>query len=1268
MVKRIVYLSLMMLTFVNLTLAQQRTNVAALQGISKRLSDDWSANYQKAIGLAKQNGWALRREAPHGRLIVLNGVDALGNPKYLTTFNNTIAAATTGANQLWAGGTSGLNLSGSSAAVKGKLAIWDGGSALTTHVEFGSRIWVKDSASVNDHATHTSGTLIAAGVNPIAKGMAYGAQQLIAYDYTNDQAEMSNEAANLLISNHSYGYLAGWDYDGTNWSWYGDTTINASNSYAFGYYDASAQTYDNIAFNAPYYLIVMSAGNSRSTTGPAVGSTYLYNGNTNKKVYRTATISNNPDYGSVAWTQTAKNILSVGAVQGLSTGYSKPSDVVMSSFSCWGPTDDGRIKPDVVADGVAVTSSSSSSTTAYETLSGTSMASPNAAGSLYLLQEYYNQLHPGVFMRSATLKGLAIHTADEAGSYPGPDYQFGWGLLDVLKGSNVIKNSAAAVSAAAKTDTIIESTLNNGATYSFTAVASGNGVLTATLSWTDPAANPIAESLSYNNTTPRLINDLDIRITSGSSTYKPWILTPTVPAAAATHGDNTLDNVEKIQVDSVVPGQTYVITVSHKGTLQNNMQAFSLIMSGIGGTAYCTSSGSSSTTGAKIDSVVFAGIANKNISSAPYNNYTNITASIQPAQIIPIKVSVNTRDASSNPRVVKVFIDYNNNGSFEAGELVGTSNVINGSTGVYSANITTPASVNIGNYTLMRVIVQETSDPTTVNACGTYAVGETEDFRVQFVNPSNDLGISEVIAPAIGNCSNTSQFLVVRIKNYGSVNKSNVPVTATIKNGTTTVASLSAVYSDTVYAGSDVVYMFQTTFPTSAATTYTITANTNDPTDQNKKNDTISASVTIMPKPSTPSGLAEICGSSVLLRAKSANTANNYFWYGSSGSSNPIATGSSASTSVITSDKNYYLSTGFNGSIGPLNKNVLGGGSGGYFNYSGNFVNISATTPVVIDAAKLYIRYPGKLTFAVVDISNVQTAADGSISYSYSILSSTTIDAYATSPNPIAPSSTGTTPNDPSDSGAYFYLNLPVPAGSHAIIINPNTSVQTSIFRNSSTTMSNTYPITIPGVFSITGNSAQYSTSVNYQNYYYFFYDMKLRTTDCQSDQVTIAASTAPTPSITKVGDSLASSSSSGNQWYFNGSAISGATSANYKPTQSGNYSVIVTDSLGCQRGSANYSFVYTALQNVNASEIGLTVSPNPSSDHFTVRFTMNQRANVAVQLVNAQGQAITNNQYANFSGNFNQQYSCSGLSAGTYIVRVLQDSKVYHQKIIVVR
>ncbi len=258
----------------------------------------------------------------------------------------------------------------------------------------------------------------------------------------------------------------------------GISTISKTEAYGFGYYDVNAQLYDSIAYNAPHYLISVAAGNARGYNGPAVDSPYYYNGN--KKLNRPATLKDNPTYTSVSNTADAKNILVVGAVSGIPAGYSSPNDVSIAYFSSWGPTNDGRIKPDIVADGVDVTSTWNTSNTAYSTQSGTSMATPNATGSLYLLQEYYEKLHPTVFMRSATLKGLAIHTADEAGTSPGPDYVYGWGLLNVLKGSSIITSSFNQQS-----DTIIESTLNSGSTYTYNITASGKGPLVATLVWTD---------------------------------------------------------------------------------------------------------------------------------------------------------------------------------------------------------------------------------------------------------------------------------------------------------------------------------------------------------------------------------------------------------------------------------------------------------------------------------------------------------------------------------------------------------------------------------------------------------------------------------------------------------------------------------------------------------------------------------------------------------------------------------------------------------------
>ena len=66
------------------------------------------------------------------------------------------------------------------------------------------------------------------------------------------------------------------------------------------------------------------------------------------------------------------------------------------------------------------------------------MASPNAAGSASLLVELYAKLFDGGAMRASTLKGLIIHTADDLGN-PGPDYSYGWGLMNAKAAADHIQ-------------------------------------------------------------------------------------------------------------------------------------------------------------------------------------------------------------------------------------------------------------------------------------------------------------------------------------------------------------------------------------------------------------------------------------------------------------------------------------------------------------------------------------------------------------------------------------------------------------------------------------------------------------------------------------------------------------------------------------------------------------------------------------------------------------------------------------------------------------
>ncbi|MBN2445614.1 MAG: S8 family serine peptidase, partial [Phycisphaerae bacterium] len=520
--------------------------------------------------LAEARGMVVREETPAGVMELQRFVR--GMPWYFITHNED-AADSLSTDECLPGGSTGLGLTGSGVT----LGIWDGGGVRTTHQEFGGRATQIDSpSSTNYHSTHVAGTMIASGVQFAAKGMSPAAD-LDCWEWNNDTSEMRSAAGSgLRVSNHSYGYVHGWYYNYSyyEWFWYGDVTISTTEDYKFGLYSSESYEYDDIAYDRPYYLICKSAGNDRNDDGPgAGGGHYYYNPSSGSWQWSTTTRDPDGDWDCVGTTACAKNILAVAAIDDVIGGYSGSGSVGMSSFSAWGPTDDGRIKPDIAANGIELYSTYDTSNSAYDTLSGTSMASPNAAGSLGLLIQHWRNTHTGD-MRSSTLKGLVLHTADECGSYNGPDYKFGWGLMNTKTAAETISEDVS------EPLTITEQTLSTGQTYELYVTTDGSASeLRASICWTDVPGTPPGDVL--NPTTKMLVNDLDLRVikASPSTTYYPWTLNPSSPSSGATTGDNDTDNVEQVVVSS--PGtNTYTIRVTHKGSLSGGSQAYALIITG----------------------------------------------------------------------------------------------------------------------------------------------------------------------------------------------------------------------------------------------------------------------------------------------------------------------------------------------------------------------------------------------------------------------------------------------------------------------------------------------------------------------------------------------------------------------------------------------------------------------------------------------------------------------------------------------------------------
>jgi hypothetical protein len=539
----------------------KNTDVKALEQMSKDFTEGYLALQPKIEAYAKANNLLVHHILPNGKVVSIVGFEANGKPMYRQT-ENLGAGITVSNHRVYPNVNiaNNYNLTGRGF----RIGEWDGGTNRITHSEYQGRAIQADNGTMplSEHATHVGGTIIAGGVNVNAKGMAYQAN-LLANDWVNDDGEMSIRASQgLLISNHSYGTPAGWDDEG---NWNGDNAVHPTIDYKFGFYTQDAKDWDAIAQKAPYYLIVKSAGNSRNQSG----SNPLYPRN------------GFPDgYDCIPTYSVAKNILTVGAVEKVANGYSNPAGVVMSSFSSWGPADDGRIKPDICGAGVGIRSAGIASDAEYKILQGTSMSGPSIAGSCLLLIEQYSNTHNEKKMRSSTLKGLVIHTADECWNFPGPDYRYGWGLMNTKKAADLIAADSI-------TSLLQENVLTNQAVKEITVTAEGNGKpLIATLCWTDVPGNPI--SPAYNSRTRMLVNDLDLRIINESNQVVslPWKLDPESPASAATRADNIVDNVEKVEISGVSAGQTYKIRVSHKGNLFTNSttpqtQAYSLIVSGI---------------------------------------------------------------------------------------------------------------------------------------------------------------------------------------------------------------------------------------------------------------------------------------------------------------------------------------------------------------------------------------------------------------------------------------------------------------------------------------------------------------------------------------------------------------------------------------------------------------------------------------------------------------------------------------------------------------
>lgn len=492
-----------------------------------------------------------------------------GTPIYYQTFNAR-ASITSNVNAIQDG--LGINLSGRGVI----LGLFDTSVVYGKHVEFlnYSNVFLKsDFPSPNssfsvlsnytilqEHSTHTGGTIKAFGVNKGAKGLANGVE-LWSYDWKSDVLDILNASKlGMLVSNHSYGQ-----------SLVNDSGQLMVDEKLVGTYDSKASQFDYVTSVAPNYQPVVAAGNFQE--------------------YNRIIHPNDSGYSNIVGFSTAKNAVVVGAARDF-VGNNDIRDLRIASFSSYGPTRDFRIKPDITAKGVnlfspvsdyLITPNYQLSNKKYEFSSGTSMAAPVVSAVLALWQQWAIE-NFGQPLRSASLRALIAHSALPATkmllpntvSYidvaPVPNAAYGWGLIDAKKGVSIMTSTKLNLSY------IIESKLNNKErkVYVIDNFVDGNEV-DVTLAWTDPQGPYDYGNVIHGIYQDALVNDLDLRITVDQEVYYPWALNKDMNNPISKKMDNNVDNIEKIATVKLVKGKTN-IALSHKNNLLNPSQDYSLII------------------------------------------------------------------------------------------------------------------------------------------------------------------------------------------------------------------------------------------------------------------------------------------------------------------------------------------------------------------------------------------------------------------------------------------------------------------------------------------------------------------------------------------------------------------------------------------------------------------------------------------------------------------------------------------------------------------
>jgi subtilisin-like proprotein convertase family protein len=328
-------------------------------------------------------------------------------------------------------------------------------------------------------------------------------------------------------------------------SWNDNENAAVQNNYS----DASVDV-DEFMWNHPDFLVVFACGNN------VLGGT-----------------------GTIGSPSTAKNSMATGAT------FNGTSATVLSDISAWGPTADGRIKPDVLFPGASITSAGNDTNVTTNNcgtagMTGTSMTAPGVSGMALLTREYFmNGWYPtgapvpanGFTPTAALLKAMLVNSAvpipfdAEGRPITIPSDEQGWGRV-LLDNALYFSGDSRGLWVA---DDMGDFTSPADSPLIFQLSMQDTGEpLEVTLAWTDYPSTPAAVT--------NLVNDLDLRVDGPSGGFWGNHFFQNVSQAGGT--PDRLNNLEQVLIADPAPG-IYSIQVSPHA-VPAGPQSFALVVTG----------------------------------------------------------------------------------------------------------------------------------------------------------------------------------------------------------------------------------------------------------------------------------------------------------------------------------------------------------------------------------------------------------------------------------------------------------------------------------------------------------------------------------------------------------------------------------------------------------------------------------------------------------------------------------------------------------------